>query len=341
MKLKEIAGKLGCALEGDGEIEITGIAGIERAQPGELTFLTDRRYRPALKTTRASAIIIGPEEGLSPMPALRSQNPHLDFARALEIFHQPPRYEPGIHPTAVVASSAKIGSGAHIGPHCFVDEGVVLGKNAVLHSMVVLYRDAHIGDDFFAHSHVVVRGGCRIGNRVLLQNGVIIGSDGFGFARTNEGQWRKIQQTGIVVVEDDVEIQAGSIVDRATIGETQIHRGAKLDNLVHVAHSCEVGEDTLLCSQVGLAGSTHVGKRCILAGQVGAAGHLSIGDGAMLTAQSGVPHDVPAGAHYSGAPAMEHKKWLKSSAVIEALPEIQKEVRRLREEVEKLSASQR
>jgi len=201
---------------------------------------------------------------------------------------------------------------------------------------VTIYQGAHIGDDFFAHSHTCVREGCRIGNRVVLQNGVVVGSDGFGFAREANGRWYKMRQAGIAVVEDDVEIQAHTAIDRATIGETRIGRGTKIDNLVQVGHACKVGEDTLLCGQVGLAGTTRVGNECILAGQVGAAGHLTIGDGATLTAQSGVPTDVPAGGVYSGYPAMPNLAWRKSVAVFNRLPDLQREVRELRDEVERL-----
>jgi UDP-3-O-[3-hydroxymyristoyl] glucosamine N-acyltransferase len=216
-----------------------------------------------------------------------------------------------------------------------VDEGVEIGENAVLHSFVAVYRGARIGDDFFAHSHAVVRENCRIGSRVILQNGAVVGPDGFGFARRTDGRWHKIVQAGITVIEDDVEIQTHTAVDRATVGETRIGRGTKLDNLVHVGHACKIGEDTLLCAQVGLAGSTVVGKGCLLAGQVGAAGHLTIGDGATLIAQSGVPNDVPAGAIQSGAPAIDYKEWMKSSAVYRRLPELQRAVRELRTEVDR------
>jgi UDP-3-O-[3-hydroxymyristoyl] glucosamine N-acyltransferase len=229
--------------------------------------------------------------------------------------------------------------GAHIGPYCFIDEDVEIGHNAVLHSFVAIYRGARIGDDFFAHSHCAVREHCRIGNRVLLQNGVVIGSDGFGFARKSDGSWHKMRQSGIAIIGDDVEIQAHSAVDRATVGETLIGRGTKLDNMVQVGHASKVGEDTLLCGQVGLAGTTRVGDKCILAGQVGAAGHLTIGDGATLTAQSGVPGDVPAGAVYSGYPAMENLAWRKSIAVFSRLPELQKEIRELRAEVANLRSA--
>lgn len=339
MRLGEIARKLACTLEGDAQLEITGVAGIEDAKAGDLTFLANRKYRPALETTRASAILVAPDAGPVRIAILRSANPYLDFARAIELFHAAPAFPAGVHATAVVAKSAKIGEGAHIGPFCYIDEDVEIGRNAVLHSFVAIYRGAKIGHDFFAHSHSAVREHCRIGHRVLLQNGVVIGSDGFGFAREANGSWYKMRQSGITIIGDDVEIQAHSAVDRATVGETRIGRGTKLDNFVQVGHASKVGEDTLLCGQVGLAGTTHVGNKCILAGQVGAAGHLTIGDGATLTAQSGVPGDVPAGALYSGYPAMDNLEWRKSIAVFNRLPELQKELRDLRAEVASLRSA--
>jgi UDP-3-O-[3-hydroxymyristoyl] glucosamine N-acyltransferase len=341
MKLAEIAERLACKLEGDPGIEIGDVAGIEEAAAGQLTFLANRRYRPAVATTRASAILIAPDGGDVPIAALRSKNPYLDFARALEFFHPAPRYAAEIHPTATVTNTAKIGAGAHIGPYCYIGDNVEIGAGAVLHSFVTIYRDAAIGDNFFAHSHAIVREGCRIGHRVTLQNGAVIGSDGFGFAKQSDGSWYKIRQAGIAVIEDDVEVQAGAIIDRATIGETRISRGAKIDNLVQVGHASKVGENSLLCGQVGLAGSTRVGKNCILAGQVGAAGHLTIGDGAVVTSQSGVPNDVPPGALYSGYPAIDNKNWLKSVAVFNRLPELQKQVRDLTAEIEKLKSQAR
>ena len=277
MKLGELASRLGCRLEGAPEVEIHGTAGIEEAGPGQVTFLTNPRYARELAKTRATAVLLDDkavvqrEPGAPALAALRSANPYLDFARTIEFFNQAPAYLPGIHPSAVVAKSAKIGEGTHIGPHCFVDEGVIIGRNCVLHSLVTIYRDTRIGDDFLAHSQTVVREGCTIGNRVILQNGAVIGGDGFGFAKRSDGRWHKIMQTAPVVIEDDVEIQANACIDRATAGETRIRRGAKIDDLVLVGHACEVGEDAILCGQVGLAGSTRVGNRAILAGQVGSA----------------------------------------------------------------------
>jgi UDP-3-O-[3-hydroxymyristoyl] glucosamine N-acyltransferase len=344
MKLTEVAQKLGCRLEGPPEMEISGVAGIEFAETGQLTFLANRRYAHALTTTRASAVLV--EEGVSleregslpALAALRTANPYAAFVQALGLFYQPPRYAPGIHPTAVIAKSAKIGEGAHIGPYCYVDEEAVIGRNAVLHSFVTLYRNVEIGDDFFAHAHVVVREHCRIGNRVVLQDGVIIGADGFGFEKQKDGSYRKILQAGCVVLEDDVEVQANSCVDRATVGETYIGRGAKIDDLVLVGHGSRIGTNTLLCGQVGLAGSTKVGNDCILAGQVGSGGHITIGDRTLLTAQSGIPHDLAGDKHYSGSPCVEHKQWLKNAAALNRMPDLYKRVRELEAEIEKLKS---
>jgi UDP-3-O-[3-hydroxymyristoyl] glucosamine N-acyltransferase len=342
LKLAELAEKLACRLEGHPAAEVTGVAGMDHASPGHVTFLANRRYFPLLRCTRATAIFVEDgirierDPGLPPLAALRSANPYLAFARAIELFYQPPAYKPGIHPTAVIAKSAKIGEAAHIGPYCFVDEEVTLGDHAVLHSFVTLYRGAHIGDQFFAHAHAVVREHCRIGDRVILQNGVIIGGDGLGFAKQKDGSWYKMTQSGPAVLEDDVEVQANACVDRATVGETRIGRGAKLDDLVLIGHASQVGANAMLCGQVGLAGSTRIGEGCILAGQVGTAGHLTIGKGAVITAKSGVPNDVPPAALYSGYPAVENRQWLKTQAMLNRLPDLQKKVRDLEEQIERL-----
>jgi UDP-3-O-[3-hydroxymyristoyl] glucosamine N-acyltransferase len=342
MKLQEIAERLGCRLEGDPGLEISGVAGIDHAAAGQLTFLANRRYSPQLKITKATAVLV--EDGVtvergateSPLAALRTANPYLAFAEALELFYQAPVYPPGKHPTAIVAPSAKISEGAHIGPYCFVDEEVEIGEKAVLHSFVAIYRGAKIGKSFFAHAHAVVRENCRIGHRVILQNGVVIGGDGLGFAKREDGSWQKIAQSGPAVLEDDVEIQANACVDRATVGETRIGRGTKVDDLVLIGHASQVGSDTMLCGQVGLAGSTKIGNGCILAGQVGTAGHLTVGDGTVITAQSGVPNDVPARAMYSGYPAVENREWLKMMAALQHLPELRRKVQRLEEQLESL-----
>jgi UDP-3-O-[3-hydroxymyristoyl] glucosamine N-acyltransferase len=329
MKLSHIAAALGASLEnGAPDTEITGVAAIETAGPGQLTFVSNPKYAALARSTRASAVIVAEDFPAFSTAMLRSKNPYLDFARALELFYRPPQYAPGIHPTAVIHPSARIKTGGHIGPFVVVHEEAEIGQNAILLAHVVIYRGVMIGDNFLAHSHAVVREFCRIGNNVILQNGVIVGGDGFGFAKDNAGRWHKIVQSGPTVIEDDVEIQANACIDRASVGETRIARGAKIDNLVQVGHGSKVGEDTLLCAQVGLAGSTDVGNNVILAGQVGVAGHCKIGDGAIATAQSGIPNDVAAGAVVSGYPAIDNKLWLRCVAVFNRLPEIAKLLRR-------------
>jgi len=329
MKLSAIAAALEVRLEnGSPETEISGLNGIEQAGAGELTFVSNPKYAGAARTTRASAVIVSEDFPVIPTAMLRAKDPYLSFARALELFHPPRRYSAGVHPTAVVHVGARIGPGAHIGPYVVIDEDVEIGANAVLLAHVVIYRGAKIGDHFFAHSHAVVRENCRIGNNVLLQNGVVIGRDGFGFARTAEGHWHKIPQPAHVVIEDDVEVQANSCIDRASVGETRIKRGVKVDNLVQVGHGSTVGEDALLCAQVGIAGSTEIGNRVILTGQVGVVGHVKVGDNAIVTPQSGVAGDIPARALVSGAPAVDHKLWLKYSAILPRLPEIARAVRK-------------
>jgi UDP-3-O-[3-hydroxymyristoyl] glucosamine N-acyltransferase len=328
MKLSVIASALDARLEnGSPDTEITGLNGIDRAGPGDLTFVSNPKYSGAARTTRASAVIVGEDFPSIPAAMLRAKDAYLTFARALELFHQPVRYAPGVHATAVLHATAKIGANAHIGPYVVVDEGVEIGDNCVLLAHVVIYRGARIGNNFFAHAHSLVRENCRIGNNVLLQNGVVIGADGFGFAKTTKGRWHKIPQPAPVVIGDDVEVQANSCIDRASVGETHIGRGVKVDNLVQVGHGSKVGEDALLCSQVGLAGSSDIGNRVILTGQVGVVGHCTVGDDAIVTPQSGVAGDIAAGALVSGAPAVDHKLWLKYSAILPRLPEFVRALR--------------
>jgi UDP-3-O-[3-hydroxymyristoyl] glucosamine N-acyltransferase len=336
MKLSDIAQALHGSLENASpDTEIKGVAGIEDAGPGQLTFVSNPKYNAAAKTSKASAVIVAETFPAIPTAMLRSKNPYLAWAKAIELFYQPPCYGAGIHPTAVVHPTARIGKNAHIGPYVVIDQDAVIGDNAVLLAHVVIYRGVTIGNSFFAHAHAVVREFCRLGDDVVLQNGVVIGCDGFGFAKdedaTDGRRWHKIVQSGNVVVDSDAELQANTCIDRASIGETRIGRGAKIDNLVHVGHSCTIGHDTLLCAQVGLAGTTDVGNNAILAGQVGVSGHVKIGDGAIAIAQSGIPHDVPAGAMVSGAPAIDHRLWLKCCAAYAKLPEIAKAVRKLSE----------
>jgi UDP-3-O-[3-hydroxymyristoyl] glucosamine N-acyltransferase len=327
MKLGDLAHHLGATLIGDPSTEITSAAGVEEAGPGNITFIANPRYIALARTTRASAVLVEPSFETIGAATLRIPNPYLAFARTLELLYPAPGYPSSVHPTAVIAPTARIGLRAHIAPYVVVGERVTLGDDAVLLAHVVLYPDARIGNHFFAHAHSVVREGCQIGNHVILQNGVVVGGDGFGFARHSNpepGQpaWHKILQTAPAVIEDHVEIQANSTIDRASVGETRIRTGAKIDNLVQVGHGSQIGEDTLLCAQVGLAGSTRVGRNVILAGQVGVAGHCTIGDGAIATAQSGIPSDVAPGATVSGYPAIDNRRWLRATAVFQRLPDL-------------------
>lgn len=327
--LSELAAKLNCRLVGEGTTAITGVAGMEQAGAGQLTFLANPKYAHKVKDTRAGAILLAEPIPALAIPQLISVNPYLDFARSLAFFYQPPRPRPGVHPTAFVAASASVGENASIGAFSAVGENVVIGRNAVLHPHVVIYDGAQIGDDFLAHSHAVVREFCRVGHRVTLQNGVVVGGDGFGFAKRADGTHEKIVQSGVTVIENDVEIQSLTSVDRATVGETRVRRGAKIDSLVQVGHACVVGEDDIICAQTGLAGSTILGKGVLLAGQVGVSGHLTIHDGAVVYAQSGIGHDVPAGAVVSGSPAFDAREWLRAITAFQKLHEMLRRVRQL------------
>lgn len=327
MKLSALAQALGAELHGDGEIEIRGVAGMEQAEPGHLTFLANMKYAPKVKASRASAILATtPMENLA---TLVSKNPYLDFARSLALFYQPPAPPAGISPLAYVAETAVIGPDASIGPFCSVGDGVTIGSHAVLHPHVVIYPGAQIGDHFTAHAHSVVREHCRVGHNVILQNNVVIGGDGFGFAKDAAGRHNKIVQSGVTVIEDDVEVQSLTNIDRATVGETRVKRGAKLDSLVQIGHACVVGEDNIVCAQVGLAGSTILEKNVLLAGQVGVSGHLTIHDNVVVYAQSGVGHDVPAGTIISGSPAFDYREWRRSAMAFPKLGELVRQVRHL------------
>jgi UDP-3-O-[3-hydroxymyristoyl] glucosamine N-acyltransferase len=338
MKLAEIAARLGCRLDGDGELEITGLAGMEHAGAGDLTFLANPKYAHKVRDTRAGAILTAqPVPGIA---CLIADNPDLAFARVQALFYQPPRPATGVHPLAYVAPTAEVGENCSIGPFAVVGERVHIGRNAVLHPHVVIYEGVEIGDDFLAHSHAVVREFCRLGHRVILQNGVVVGGDGFGFVKRPDGTHEKIVQSGITVLEDDVEVQSLTSVDRARVGETRVRRGAKIDSLVQVGHACVVGEDNIICAQTGLAGSTVLERNVLLAGQVGSSGHLRVKEGAIVYAQSGIGGDVEAGARISGSPAFAANDWLRSVTAFPRLPELLKTVRELKKRVEELERKQ-
>ncbi|MGC2662334.1 MAG: UDP-3-O-(3-hydroxymyristoyl)glucosamine N-acyltransferase [Bryobacteraceae bacterium] len=336
LTLGEIAARLGCQLDGDPGLEIVGLSTLDKAGPQELTFLANKKYAPRVKTTRAGAVLA--QEPLSNTNAatLISANPYYDFARALELFYQPPRPPPGIHPLASIEASAQIGSNPSIGPFAVVGTNAVIGAYCVLHPHAVIYPGCVIGDRFTAHSHVSVREFVRIGNRVTLHNGVVVGGDGFGFARRSDGVQYKIPQSGSTVIEDDVEIQTLSSVDRATMGETRVKRGAKIDSLVQIGHACVVGEDNIICAQTGLAGSTVLEENVVMAGQTGSSGHLTIHKNAIVWGQSGVGHDVPAGATVAGSPAFDGRDWLRSVTAFSKLGDMVRTVRALERRVAEL-----
>ena len=329
MKLSELAQRLGAELTGSGEIEITGVNGIEEAGPSEVTFVANPRYAGLARTTRAAAILVEPDFPEIECPTLRIKNSYWAFSRALGLFYQAPAYPAGIHPTAVVDPTARIGAEAHIGAYAVIGAHVTIGPKATILPHVVIYPGVTIGSNFFAHAHSVVREHCQLGDHVTLENGVIIGADGFGFAKNNLGQWEKIPQSGPTRLGDRVDVQANACIDRATIGETVIGTGSKVDNLVQVGHGSKVGENTLLCAQTGLAGSSEVGNDAILAGQAGVAGHCKLGNRVILTAKSAVSHDIPDGKVISGIPGFENRTWLRSTSLFQRLPDLAKRLDRL------------
>ncbi len=331
MRIIELAQQTGAQLEGDAGLEITGAAGLDIAAPGHVTFLANPRYTSQVETTRASAIFVG--EGIevkSEIAVLRSSDPYLAYTRALRLFHPEPPFAPFIHASAVIDATAHVPENVWIGAHAVIGRGARIGERVRIYPNVTIYDEVQIGSDTTIHSGVSIREGTQIGDRVIIYNNAVIGSDGFGYAKDEERHWLKIPQTGRVVLEDDVEVGACSTIDRASVGETRIKRGVKIDNQVQVGHSSTVGEDTLLCGQVGLAGSTHVGRRVILAGQVGVGGHVKIGDDAVLMAQAGVFYDVAEGKVLSGGiPAFDHRDSLRTMAAIRKLPEMARTVRAL------------
>ena len=339
MKLSDIARRLGCEMQAVNDVEITRVAAIDEAGPGDLTFVSNRKYVSHIRDTRASAIILGYDIPPVAIPSLRNANPYLIFARALELFYRPFRPSPGIHATAQIAEDAVIGVNASIGAFSVISAGCRIGANSIIHPHVVLYPAVSLGDEVEIHSHATIRESCVLGNRVIIQNGAVIGSDGFGFAPKEDGSYYKILQTGRVIIEDDVEIGSNTTIDRAAVGDTVIRRGAKLDNLVQVGHGASVGENSVLAAQVGLAGSTHLGRNVKAGGQVGFAGHLQVGDDAVVTAQSGTSHDVPPSAVVSGSPAFDNAVWLRAVASFPKLPALIQRVRALEKELAILKES--
>lgn len=332
MKLSIIAEKTGAVIEsGSSDMEITAAAGLDLAGEGMISFLANPKYTPQIRTTKAAAVFLGEDVKLDrdDIVVLRAKDPYLAYTKTLRLFHPESAAVPGIHPTAFIDPSAEVSPEAEISANVFIGKNCRVGKGSKLHPNVAVYDGAEIGENTTLHSGVAVRENCRVGDNCIIHNNTTIGSDGFGYAKTEEKRWLKIPQTGIVVLEDDVEIGANTSIDRASVGETRIKRGAKIDNLVQIGHSCTIDEDALICSQTGLAGSSVIGKRVILAGQVGIAGHLKVGDDAVVTAKSATSHDVEPGKIISGIPAFDNREWLRSTAAYQRLGQIARAVRDL------------
>ena len=336
MKLGQLAEQLSCAVEGNADVEIRGLASIQQAGPGELSFIEGDKHIRLIKGTRAEALILHPKIPDPGLPCLRTENPRLVFARALALFYQPRRPRPGIHPTAVIGQNVRIDSTAYLGPHVVVGDDTVIEAGVIIHPNCTLYEGVRVGAHTVIHANCAIHERTEIGAECILQSGVVLGGEGFGFVPMADGSWHKMPQSGHVVVGDGVEVGANTTIDRPAVGSTEIGCGTKIDNLVMVGHGCSTGEHCLLVSQVGLAGGARLGRNVMLAGQVGVADHVTIGDRAVATAQSGIPSDIEAGTLVSGYPAMPHSIFLRVAAIYRRLPELYAAVRELQRKVSAL-----
>jgi UDP-3-O-[3-hydroxymyristoyl] glucosamine N-acyltransferase len=339
MKLSELAKKTHSTIaHGPPDLEILSAAGLDIAEPSQITFLANPKYTPQVESTKAGAIFLseGVEINRSDLAVLRAKDAYLAYTRALRIFNPMPPIVSGIHQTAVIdatsdiASNVEVSANVVIGKNCKIETGVKIFPH------VTVYDGVTIGKNTVIHSGVSIRENCEIGANCIIHNNSTIGSDGFGYAKDEEKRWLKIPQVGRVVLEDDVEIGANTAIDCASVGESRIKRGAKIDNLVQIGHSCTVEEDTLICAQTGLAGTSVIGKRVILAGQVGIAGHLRVGDDVVITAKSATSHDVENGKVLSGIPAFDNREWLRSTAAFRRLGEFGQKIRDLQNRISKL-----
>jgi UDP-3-O-[3-hydroxymyristoyl] glucosamine N-acyltransferase len=344
LKLRELAERLQCRLEGDGDLVILRVTGIEHAEPGDLTFIANPKYHSFLQTTRASAVLVAPgvEKPQGGPALLVCERPYLAFAQALGVLVQAALPQAGIDSSSVVAEDADLGEQVSVGALAIIGSRARIGARTIVFPGAIIGPGAVIGDDCVIHARVSIRERVQLGNRVVVQDGAVIGSDGFGFVKQADGTHLKIPQHAAVVIEDDVEIGANTTIDRPAVGETRVRAGTKIDNLVQIAHGVSIGERVLFAAQVGIAGSTVIEDDVVLAGQVGVAGHIRIGKGVVATAQTGVPNSVDPGVMISGYPAIPNRDWLKSSAVFRNLPALKKRVveleQRIAELEEKLAA---
>jgi UDP-3-O-[3-hydroxymyristoyl] glucosamine N-acyltransferase len=336
--LAVLADLVGGDVSGDPSTSVSGVAPLDVASEGNISFLANPKYHGQLAETKASAVIVHPSlEGSVDLPLLLVDNPYLAFAKILTFFEVPLFVGAGVSSGASVHPEADVADNVTIEAGCVVCAGAKVGQGSHLHPNVVIGNDAIVGQNCILHANVTVREKCILGDRVILQPGAVIGSDGFGFAPDGE-KYFKIPQVGHVVVEDDVEIGACSCVDRGTLGVTRIAKGVKIDNLVQVAHNVEVGEDTVLVSQVGISGSTKIGKHCIFGGQAGTAGHITIGDNVTLAGRGGISNNVEGNQNLAGLPAMPHRDWLKATMTMTHLPEMRRELRQLRKQLDELQS---
>jgi UDP-3-O-[3-hydroxymyristoyl] glucosamine N-acyltransferase len=331
VKLSELAARLECQLEGDGDIQIRRVATLEHAGAGDVAFLANTKYASQLSGSHASAVIVGPDVDRVPCAALRTPNPYLAFARATGLLNPQDRPAPGVHPTAIIAPDAQVGADVTIGPYVVIGAGARIGARSVIHAHTVIASGAVLGSDCFVHARVSIRERVQLGARVVVQDGAVIGSDGFGFAPRGDGTFEKIPQVADVVIEDDVEIGANTTIDRPAIGETRVHAGTKIDNLVQIAHGVVVGRNTMLAAQVGIAGSSVVGDDVMLGGQVGVTGHVTVGDRVKASAKTGITGNVPADSFITGYPHMDNLEWRKAYVVFRRLPEMRKQLSALEE----------
>ncbi|MBD3290557.1 UDP-3-O-(3-hydroxymyristoyl)glucosamine N-acyltransferase [candidate division KSB1 bacterium] len=333
LKITEVAHLVSGDLEGDSSLTITGIAKIDEASDGQISFISNPKYEKYIKTTNASAVLVSKDFPKTDKTIIRTENPYISFLKILTTFHpQQETLEPGIHESAVVDSSSSVGKDTAVGPNAAIGKRCKVGKNCRIHPGVVISDDVSIGDNVVLYPNATIRERVIIGNNVIIHNGTVLGSDGFGFAREG-AMYHKIPQVGTVVIEDDVEIGSNCTIDRATMGETRIKRGAKLDNLIQVAHNVVIGENTVIAAQTGVSGSTKVGSNVVIGGQVGFVGHITIGDNTQIGAQSGVSKDLPSDAVFFGYPARPIMQAKREEAAIRKLPDLLKRISKLEKQL--------
>lgn len=339
MKLDELAEKTFSTIEqGNADLEIASAAGLDIAEIGDVTFLANPKYTPQIQNTKASAIFLNENVKLERgnIAILRTKDAYLAYTRALRLFNPDAEIVSSIHPSAVIHETAKIAETVEIMANVVIGKNCEIAENVRIFPNATIYNGAKIGAGTTIHSGVSVRENCEIGANCIIHNNTTIGSDGFGYAKDEQKHWLKIPQVGRVVLENDVEIGANTAIDCASVGETRIKSGAKIDNLVQIGHSCTIEEDALICSQTGLAGSSVIGKRVILAGQVGIAGHLKVGDDVVITAKSATSHDVENGKIISGVPAFDNRDWLRSISAFRRLGEMARTIRDLEKRLAEL-----